>query len=454
MRHELELTDWLLGEDERLLYFIGGGGKTSAIRQVAEECLARGRKMLVATSTKVLMREFADYQPLQVGDELGAKDVEALSYIWSEGGIPVLYRETWLEKKKYIGHEPDLLESMRNMLEELFGEPVVLLVEADGARNLPLKAPYPHEPVISKTGNVVVLIGSEILGEMIKEDNVYGYDNLLDALKRDGSFQLRPEDMTELVLHTAGYMKNVEHKDRLRVIFNKAEPKEKRQLALETGRLLAESGVRSKVVSLQQQADYGVKLVTLILAAGMSSRMGRDKQTIPCGDMNFLEKTVSLYRGFGEVLVVLGHNKDEILSESSLGNARIIENPDYLKGMGTSLSVGIRALREQELDGVWLTFCDMPHLKPETLGELHECLSANPDKIILPGYEGERGHPAYLPAELFSELVEVKGDMGARTVVQDHEDRLLICPVKDRAILEDLDHEEILEQVEEREGWK
>jgi molybdenum cofactor cytidylyltransferase len=122
--------------------------------------------------------------------------------------------------------------------------------------------------------------------------------------------------------------------------------------------------------------------------------------------------------------------------------------------MGSSLVAGLKAVRAAEIDGIWLTFCDMPHLKPKTLLDLYRHVLENPDKIVLPEFEGRRGHPAYLPSDLIEELMQVHGDMGARTVVRAHEDRLLLCPVDDRAVLEDLDREEIYELVKRREGWK
>ncbi len=454
MEHELLLTNWLIAGDEKVHYFIGGGGKTSTIRHVAETCLEKGLKVLIATTTKVLISEFTDYHTLQVGDRLTKQDLEALRAIWRAGEIPVLYRSTWPEKKKYLGHEPEVLEAIRRQVEEYLHEQVILLVEADGARNRPLKAPYPHEPVISEEGNVVVLIGSEVLGERLDPDMVYGYENILKVLRKDAPFILGAEELANLVVHPEGYMKGVHNKKRLKVIFNKSESQEKRSFALECKRLLEKRGVDCKVISLLAKKEYEMCLATLVLAAGTSSRMGRDKQTLSCGEMNFLEKTVSLYQDFGEVSVVLGHNLDEIMAQSSLPGVQIIENPNYRQGMGSSLVAGVQALQELKLDGIWITFCDMPHLKEETLAKLYQCVLANSNRIVLPSYEGRRGHPAYVPADLFSELLAVQGDVGAREVLKRHEDRITFCPVLDQAVIEDVDQKEILEHVREREAWK
>lgn len=454
MECDLELTNWLMEDEERIHYFIGGGGKTSTIRHVAKKCLEKGRKMLLATTTKVLMSEFADCHPVQMGNTLGKQDRETLKAIWQAGEIPLIYRAIWSEKKKYLGHEPGVLEEIRLQMEEELSEPVVLFVEADGARNRPLKAPYPHEPVISEQGNVVVLIGSEILGETIEADAVYGYENLLKVLDKDGPFMFGPNELVQLVLHSEGYMKEVHNPKRLKVIFNKSELEDKRPLALTCKRLLEDRGISCKVVSLLAQKEFDIRLATLVLAAGMSSRMGRDKQTLSCGELNFIEKTVSLYRSFGELIVVLGHNFDEIVAQSSLEGVQIIENPHYREGMGTSLVAGVKALEKRTLDGIWITFCDMPHLKPKTLEKLYQFLATNLNRVVLPSYEGRRGHPAYIPADLFSELLCVQGDVGARDVLRKHEDRIRLCPVLDRAVIEDLDQMEVFKRVSEREAWK
>ncbi len=194
-------------------------------------------------------------------------------------------------------------------------------------------------------------------------------------------------------------------------------------------------------------------LATLILAAGESRRMGKDKQLLRCGVQNFLEATVERYAPFSSVYLVLGYHEKEIRAVSNLQLAVVLVNPDYAKGMASSLAVGIEALQLEKFAGVWITFCDMPHVREETLAKLKMVIQAHPDKIILPTYQDRIGHPAYVPRSLFSALLQVQGDVGARYVIREHPELVLTCPVDDPAVVEDMDTPEMYEMIKEREEW-
>lgn len=201
-----------------------------------------------------------------------------------------------------------------------------------------------------------------------------------------------------------------------------------------------------------------MKLAILILAAGMSSRMGQEKQLLTCqpagaGPLNFLEKTLDLYRPYGSLFVVLGYGADRIRRESDLEGARIIINPHYKEGLGSSLAAGLGALRGEAYTGLIMTFCDMPHLKAETLRAFKACIKARPDDIIQADYQGKRGHPVYLPARFFSQLANVEGDKGARDIIRDNPASYWPCPVLDPAVVEDIDSQAIYERIKEREDW-
>lgn len=196
-----------------------------------------------------------------------------------------------------------------------------------------------------------------------------------------------------------------------------------------------------------------MRMATVILAAGMSTRMGTDKQLLPYGKETFLSATCRLYLPYGPVLVVLGHNKERILP--ALGNlpVQVVENPRYREGMSTSLAAGIRMAQSLDVTGIWLTFCDMPHLKPATLGELYQEAMRAPEEIGIPIRQGRRGHPVWLPRWTFGELLEETGDVGARNLVARHPERIRFPETGDPAVTGDIDSPELyLKLVEKRES--
>jgi len=195
-----------------------------------------------------------------------------------------------------------------------------------------------------------------------------------------------------------------------------------------------------------------VRMATVILAAGMSTRMGTDKQRLPYGKETFLSATCRLYLPYGPVLVVLGHNKERILPVLEDLPVQVVENPRYREGMSMSLAAGIREAQSLDVRGIWLTFCDMPHLKPETLEELYRDVVDGPEYIGIPVHQGRRGHPVWLPRWTFGELLQETGDVGARNLVARHPERIRFPETPDPAVTGDIDNPELYRKLlEERE---
>lgn len=196
-----------------------------------------------------------------------------------------------------------------------------------------------------------------------------------------------------------------------------------------------------------------MKWISLILAGGSSSRMGREKQLLSCGTNNFLEQTVSLYKPYGDVVVVLGYRAQMISSASDLSSAQVIVNDQYEEGMGASLRCGMDLVMAGNYDGLFMTFCDMPHLKPATLKEMVHGIKKHPNHIVQPTYLGKRGHPVYLPQMFFEALSGVEGDIGARHIMEENMSKVWLFEVVDPAVVEDIDSQETYETIRKREDW-
>jgi molybdenum cofactor cytidylyltransferase len=174
----------------------------------------------------------------------------------------------------------------------------------------------------------------------------------------------------------------------------------------------------------------------IVLAAGKSERMGRPKALLPFRGRTFLENILDAISqsSIEHVLVVVGHHRDEI--ERTLRVPSLVFNPDYEQGMVTSLQTGIRALPPDSI-GAFLFLVDHPVVDTETIEIMIPSLAR--DVIVQPTYEGRRGHPVYLGAEILMEILQLPSSQGADVVVRRNVGRIVEVPVNSPGILIDVD---------------
>ena len=186
------------------------------------------------------------------------------------------------------------------------------------------------------------------------------------------------------------------------------------------------------------QSQSGVSAV--VLAAGMSTRMGRLKQLLPFDGKPLLQIVLDTLSqtAVDDIVLVLGFGADEIRRHIDLGSARLVINEAFREGMSTSLSVGISNLAPQA-PAALIVLADQPFLKSQTIDQLiAKYLEAKP-KIAIPTHEGTRGNPVLVDRCIFPELKALTGDVGFRATFGNHTQDILKVPVNDRGILLDLD---------------
>lgn len=181
-------------------------------------------------------------------------------------------------------------------------------------------------------------------------------------------------------------------------------------------------------------------IVAIVLAAGMSARMGKPKQTLPIGGAPMLQKVLDALRHtkVAEVVVVLGANEREVRSRVKFGKEKVVVSRDYEKGMSESLRVGLAEVGP-EGEAAMVVLGDQPFLRPETVDKLIDAYANSKSQIVVPVYGGRRGNPVLFDRRLFPRVMGVKGDVGAKSVVEDNEDVLLEVPVEDRGVSVDID---------------
>lgn len=173
----------------------------------------------------------------------------------------------------------------------------------------------------------------------------------------------------------------------------------------------------------------------LILAAGESRRMGFPKALLRYREETFLDTLIGLFSSrCSPVIVVLGAAADRIRA-AAIRPALFVTNPDYVRGMTTSLQCGLRAV-PSESDGVLFTLVDHPAVSPATL----DALLASPRPLVrVPRYGASRGHPIWFSTSLIPEFLAIPDGGAARDVVRRHAAATEFLDLNDPGVVADID---------------
>jgi molybdenum cofactor cytidylyltransferase len=182
----------------------------------------------------------------------------------------------------------------------------------------------------------------------------------------------------------------------------------------------------------------------LILAAGESSRMGTPKATLAYRGQTFLELIVATLRtaGLERIVVVLGHRAEDIRRQVKIEPAQVVINPDYRSGQTSSLQAGLRSLVADDLEGVLLCLVDHPVVAVATVESIVTSFRTCGAPVVIPTYQGRRGHPVLLGRQVIEELLGLSADAGADSVVRRYRPATQYVEVEDRGVVIDVDDPE------------
>ena len=168
-----------------------------------------------------------------------------------------------------------------------------------------------------------------------------------------------------------------------------------------------------------------IPVPAILLAAGASTRLSQPKQLLrlpPFGGETLLDHAVALARASGAapIFVVLGAHAEEIILECELLDCILVRNEAWAEGIASSLRVGIAAVLENApaASGVMVLVCDQAGLSADHLRRLLEAHRDDPNHIAASRYAGRAGVPVIFPRAVFPALLELQGDQGARTLLQ------------------------------------
>ncbi len=167
-------------------------------------------------------------------------------------------------------------------------------------------------------------------------------------------------------------------------------------------------------------------LVTIVLAAGESRRMGEPKLFLDVGNGSMLQSAVNAALE-DPLVVVTGAYAAEIKEHlSGIEGITFAHNPDWRKGMASSIAAGVRAASAFDPKGYFITLADQPSLSAESLAFLSDPFLRNPNKIIATWYPERLGVPAIFPARYKDDLLSGEGQRGARSLIKQAGDNVHI----------------------------
>ena len=181
-------------------------------------------------------------------------------------------------------------------------------------------------------------------------------------------------------------------------------------------------------------------LGAVILAAGQSRRMGRNKMLLPYGTSTVVETIVSEVTACSavtDVVVVTGHEPDRIAALLAPSPARCVFNPAYATAeMLVSLQVGVRAL-SAEMQAALIVPGDHPRLRRDVIQ--HVIDEYQPGALVIPSYQMKRGHPILIDRMWWADLLALPETASLREFIRAHEEHIRYVVVETDSVLKDID---------------
>ncbi len=181
-----------------------------------------------------------------------------------------------------------------------------------------------------------------------------------------------------------------------------------------------------------------MSVTAILLAAGSARRFGSEKLLAPYRGRPLYEHALEALKsspGVGEILVVV---QLEFPLPPEQPRVRFITNPDHKEGMASSLRTGVRAASAGTA-AYLIALADMPGVSANLIAALFEFRRATGARIVVPRYEGRRGHPVLIDADLRDALLALSGDVGAREIIAAHPEWVGNFETSDAGVVFDVD---------------
>lgn len=190
-------------------------------------------------------------------------------------------------------------------------------------------------------------------------------------------------------------------------------------------------------------------VAAIVLAAGLSTRMGQPKLVLPWGTHTVIEQVIKSlnFGGISEVVVVTGGAREQVEDVVRQAGAKAVFNPKYSNGeMLDSIQVGLSSLGEGVRAGI-IALGDQPQILESTVKAVLQAWQITHASLVIPSYDMHRGHPWLVERHLWKELLRLRSPQTLRDFINSHQQDIHYTIVDTPTILDDLDtHEQYLRQ--------
>lgn len=426
---------------EDIVSLVGAGGKTTVMFALGKEAGEVGLKTILTTTTKI-------YYPLHnmsviVSDQ---RDTLVSQVKKALAGTNVIVAGKRIEAAsgnapaKLIGLDYDMISALSDV------DAALIVVEADGATGRAFKAPADHEPVIPPSSTVVIpVVGVDCIGHPLTAEHAHRPEVIAGIAGVEIGAMITPEMVAAVFTSGDGYRKGLPPQARWIPFINKAETESDLSLAREIAAQIKKKGAATVLIGAAQEAEpvweTRGKVTAIVLAAGLSSRLGTPKQLLNFQGRPLIRHVTEtvLASQVDEVIVVVGFVGEKV-SEALKGlPVKIIVNQDFAQGQSASVTTGVNALDDNFLSkGVLFALGDQPLLQSATINLLVDQFSQY-GGIVVPYYNKTPGNPVIFDHKYLPDFQELRGDVGAREIIQRHRNDVHCTDVTDRGVLFDID---------------
>ena len=193
---------------------------------------------------------------------------------------------------------------------------------------------------------------------------------------------------------------------------------------------------------MEKVADISGEIAAIVLAAGMSTRMGRQKLLLPWNGKTIIEAIILNIKkaSLNPIIAVTGKNDWQLNSLLKKFGVHQIVNPDYLNGsMLVSLQKGILATNNTKSKAFMIFLGDQPSVQVETIQEILKAYENTGSAIIVPSYQFHMGHPWLVDRKLWSEILQLSEPFTLRDFLRNNKKSIQYVTVNSETILQDID---------------
>lgn len=389
---------------------VGSGGKTTAMFQLARDFRSR----VILTTTTHLAQD----QLMQADRHIALEDLADLPSIEKDlAGDILLFTGSEIEANRVKGPDQEILVQLAALAERW---ECPLLVEADGARQLPIKAPADHEPPIPDFVNtIIVVVGLSGLGKPLNEKWVHRPEIFSDLVGIPLGSEVTSQHLAAALTSSRGGLKNIPDTARKLLLINQLDSFPNWRTFHDHLPLFLSHyhAVGFAVLEDQMLLELHEPIAGVILAAGGSSRFGTIKQLLDWKGkplVNHAAET-ALVGGLSPVLVVTGADHSKVTQSLEKLPVECVFNPNWEQGQSSSVRTGVEAL-PPNMGAVIFLLVDQPFISPQLIQHLIKAHAIKRAPIIYPQVNNERANPVLFDREVFQELSSLEGDTGGRVL--------------------------------------